>query len=288
MKHIVGFSGGIDSQACALWVRTHFPVEDVILLNTTAGDNEHPLTTAFVEEYSRTVFPVTVIDALMKDLWKTERFAETRGYNSEDILTFTKMIQVKGRPPSRKAQFCTEILKLRPQKRWVVENVAEEYERYTGLRREESHNRRNTPLREWCDYFDCYVNHPLFDWDKQRVFDFVLAANEPVNPLYSLGFGRVGCAPCINSGKDDISRWADRFPEMIDKIRTMEEVTGNTFFSPCVPGIKPRLSTRGKMDVFNWIDEVVEWARTDRGGRQFNILKGLDVPSCESRFGLCE
>ena len=79
-------------------------------MNTTAGDNEHPLTVAFVEEYSRTVFPVTVIDALMKDLWKTEGFAETRGYDSNDILTFTKMIQVKGRPPSRKAQFCTEIL----------------------------------------------------------------------------------------------------------------------------------------------------------------------------------
>ena len=29
-KHIVGFSGGIDSQACALWVRNRFPREDVI------------------------------------------------------------------------------------------------------------------------------------------------------------------------------------------------------------------------------------------------------------------
>lgn len=28
MKHIVGFSGGIDSQACALWVRQRFAPED--------------------------------------------------------------------------------------------------------------------------------------------------------------------------------------------------------------------------------------------------------------------
>jgi hypothetical protein len=40
MKHIVGFSGGIDSQACARFVLNHFPAEDVILLNTTAGHNE--------------------------------------------------------------------------------------------------------------------------------------------------------------------------------------------------------------------------------------------------------
>ena len=41
MKHIVGFSGGIDSQACARWVLNRFPVEDVILLNSDAGGNEH-------------------------------------------------------------------------------------------------------------------------------------------------------------------------------------------------------------------------------------------------------
>lgn len=38
----------------------------------------------------------------------------------------------------------------------------------------------------------------------------------------------------------------------------------------------------------NWIDEVVEWSRTDRGGRQFNILNQLERPACESKFGLCE
>ena len=288
MKRIVGFSGGIDSQACALWVRQQFQAEDIILLNTTAGGNEHPLTVAFVEQYSREVFPVTVIPSLIKDLWKTEHFAETRGFDSEAPLSFTKMIQVKGRSPSRKAQFCTEILKLRPQKRWIAANVTDDYERYTGLRRDESENRKNTPAREWDDYFDCYVNHPLFDWPKQRCFDSVLAAGEPINPLYSLGFGRVGCAPCVNSGKDDIARWADRFPEMISKVRKMEEITNSTFFSPCVPGMKPRRDGRGKISVYNWVDEVVEWAKTDRGGYQFNILRDLERPNCESKYGLCE
>ena len=45
MKHIVGFSGGIDSQAAARWVLNRYEPQDVILTNSDAGGNEHPLTT---------------------------------------------------------------------------------------------------------------------------------------------------------------------------------------------------------------------------------------------------
>ena len=283
MKHIVGFSGGIDSQAAARYVLDRYPKEDVILLNSDAGGNEHPLTTAFVEEYSRAVHPVIVVQPLVSDLWKTEGFAEnSRGIDGSEVLTFERMIEFKGRPPSRKAQFCTEILKLRPQKRWLLANVDDEYERYTGLRRAESANRKNTPIREWDSYFDCYVNHPLAMWDdKQACFDLI--KGEPINPLYSLGFGRVGCAPCINSGKADIARWADRFPEMIDKIREWEERSRFTFFPPCIPNNALRIDARGNLTKHNYIDEVVAWAKTDFGGLQFNILRDLDRPNCESK-----
>lgn len=278
MKHIVGFSGGIDSQACALFVRARFPAEDIILLNSNAGGNESPLTDAFVEEYSRTVFPVTRVAAIVADIWKTPGFAETKGFDGSEELTFAKMAKIKGRPPSRKAQFCTEILKLRPQRRWVDEHVEDDYERYTGLRRDESDPRKNTPLRAWDDYFDCYVNHPLAEWPKQRCFDSVRAAGEPINPLYSLGFNRVGCAPCINSGKDDILLWQQRFPEMIDKIRRMERETGRTYFAPMVPGLAT-----------NTIDQVLEWATTSRGGRQQDMFRvHVERPACESKYGLCE
>lgn len=288
MKHIVGFSGGIDSQACARWVLNRYPVEDVILLNTNAGDNEHPLTEAFIREYSEKIFPVVSVPNLIKDMWITEGFAESKGLNGDDPLDFTRMIELKGRPPSRKAQFCTEILKLRPQARWVRENIEDDYERYSGVRRSESEARKNTAIREWDDYFDCYVNHPLADWTKQMCFEFVRGHGEDVNPLYTLGSNRVGCAPCINNGKDDIRMWADRFPEMIDRIRERERRTGFTWFAPCVPGIRPRIDARGKLTIHNYVDEVVAWSRTDRGGRQFNILNTLERPACESRFGLCE
>lgn len=277
MKHIVGFSGGIDSQACARWVLNRFPVENVILVNSNAGGNEHPLTTEFVAEYSEKVHPVVAIIPLVSDIWKTEGFAETKGLDGSAELTFPMLIKIKKRPPARTAQFCTEMLKLNPTKRWILANISDEYERYSGVRRDESEKRKNTPLRKWDDFFDCYVNHPITDWTKQMCFDYVRQHNEPINPLYSLGFERVGCAPCVNSGKEDIKRWADRFPEMIDKLRGWEAQTGISFFPPCVPGA-----------LHNRIDEVVAWSRTDRGGKQFNIFNNIERPACESKFGLCE
>ena len=284
-KHIVGFSGGIDSQACARWVLNRYPAEDVILTNSSAGGWEDPLTMQFVADYSATVHPVTVCDAIIADVWETPGFAETKGLDGAAPLTMEGLVRIKGRPPSRKAQFCTEILKLRPQRRWIREAFGVggafdgcDYIRYKGVRRDESNTRRDTPLEQWDDYFDCPLVSPIFDWSKTMCFDYVKAHGEPINPLYKLGFNRVGCAPCINSGKADIVNWAARRPEMIEKVRGLEERTGRTFFVP--------VDRDGQI---NRIDEVVLWARTSRGGNQIKLLPiEDDLPACESKYGLCE
>jgi 3'-phosphoadenosine 5'-phosphosulfate sulfotransferase (PAPS reductase)/FAD synthetase len=280
VKHVVGLSGGIDSQAVSLWVRNRYGTEDVILLNSNAGGNEHPLTVAHIQQYSRDVHPVVVIRPELQDLWKTEGFAETKGLDSHEPLTFPRLAELKKRFPARKSQFCTYFLKIAPTVRWIQENLAgEEYIRYSGVRRDESEKRSDTPFQAWDDTFDCEVIHPIADWTKQMCFDYVKAHKEEYNPLYALGFERVGCAPCVNSGKEDIRRWADRFPEMIAKVRSWELRVGKTFFPPVI-----------KSGIPNWIDEVVAWSRTDHGGIQFNILKSAEFerPSCESKFGLCE
>jgi 3'-phosphoadenosine 5'-phosphosulfate sulfotransferase (PAPS reductase)/FAD synthetase len=287
-KRIVGFSGGADSQATALWVRQRFPAEDIILMNTNAGGNEHPITEEFIQWYSDNVFPVIRITALVRDLGgRGTRPGATKDrrdeFGDDAELTFDRLAYIKGRFPSRKAQFCTEHLKLAPQRRWCLENLEAhgiDYERYSGVRRDESQARKDRQEREWDDYFDCYLNHPIAAWTKAQVFDFIAQAGEEVNPLYRMGFGRVGCAPCINSGKEDINQWAIRFPEMIDKVREWEQKVGWTFFAPCVPGKE-----------INWVDEVVAWAKTSRGGKQF-FLPMIEVEvqagTCSSKYRLCE
>lgn len=284
MKRIVGFSGGIDSQAVATWALNRYPKEDVILLNSTVGGNEHPITVDFIKWFSENVHPVAVVDPIHADMWETPGFAEKRGFDSNAPLSFLDMIKIKGRPPSRKAQFCTEKLKLKPALRWMKENIGHdgkswkvEVTRYSGLRRQESDSRAATPPQEWDEWFECEVHHPIFDWSKQMCFDYVKHHGQQINPLYTMGFNRVGCAPCINSGRDDIRNWAKRFPEMIDKVRGWEKDSGRTFFAPLVPG-----------KATNKIDEVVEWANCSRGGKQYALEVLAPAPVCESKFGLCD
>jgi 3'-phosphoadenosine 5'-phosphosulfate sulfotransferase (PAPS reductase)/FAD synthetase len=287
MKHIVGFSGGIDSQAAARWVRNRFPAEDVILTNSPAGGWEDPFTVEWVAEYSETQHPVVVIPARIKDMWETPGWAEKRGFDGDAELTYELMATIKGRFPSRTAQFCTEKLKLVPQRRWIKEMFGpggvyqgEEFIRYTGVRRDESTKRKQSAFEEWDQWFDCQLLRVIADWTKQMCFDYVKAHGETVNPLYTLGFNRVGCAPCVNSSRDDIVMWHLKRPAMIEKIRGVEKRTGRTFFPPMVPGHK-----------MNTIDVVLDWALSlKRGGHEdqpaFPIL--LERPACESKYGLCE
>jgi hypothetical protein len=261
-------------------------------MNSDAGGNEHPLTTAHIRWYSEHVHPVVMVQAILRDLQGIgskdggtgERRAalEARfGGDPDAILTFPDLAFVKGIYPSRKVQFCTKILKLEPQKRWMADNLQDEaYIRYSGVRADESEDRKNLPEREWDDWFDCELVRPLISWTKLECFAYLKARGEEVNPLYKLGFSRVGCAPCINSGKDDVRLWAARFPEMIDKVRQWEKEVGRTFFAPCVPGKE-----------INWVDEVVAWSKTLHGGQK-TCLPFVEAEaasgSCSSKYGLCE
>jgi 3'-phosphoadenosine 5'-phosphosulfate sulfotransferase (PAPS reductase)/FAD synthetase len=284
VKHVVGFSGGIDSQACARWVLNRYPPKDVILLNSDVGGHEHPITTEFIEAYSRDVHPVTVVTPIVADLGgrcKAGAGGERRAkYAETDRLTFDVLAEIKGMFPSRKFQFCTEHLKLKPSHRWMKENITDKglsFVRYAGVRRQESERRKSKQAIEWDDYFACELHHPIIDWTKQMCFDYVQYHSEQVNPLYTMGFNRVGCAPCINANKTDILEWSQRFPEMIDKVRAWEKRTGLSFFrKPFEDGS------------YRWVDDMVEWAKTSRGGKQFSLLVLQEPAACDSDYGLCE
>ena len=155
--------------------------------------------------------------------------------------------------------------------------AGEAYARYSGVRRDESENRKDALYHLWDDYFDCDLYAPLVDWPKDWCFESAKRHGEKVNPLYALGFGRVGCAPCINSNKDDIANWASRFPEMIDKVREWEQRTKLTFFMPV-----------DRDGVTNDVDEVVRWARTRRGGKKVLLPMMTERSGCESKYGQCE
>ena len=73
----------------------------------------------------------------------------------------------------------------------------------------ESVRRSTMPEREFSDFYDGYVNRPLLHWSKERVFEFLSDRGVPPNPLYGLGYGRVGCFPCIHANKTELSLLPD-------------------------------------------------------------------------------
>ncbi len=286
MKRIVGFSGGIDSQACALWVRRRFPREEVLLLNADAGGNEVPVTTAWIAEHSRDVFPVVTVSAIVADWLERYSTPGTRhcdaaqGLDPQQPLTFELLAMLKGTFPFSGMRFCTEFLKAAPQRRWMRENLGDEgYERYSGVRRDESLARADTPFLQWDDYFDCDLHSPLADWTKEMCFAYVRAAGETVNPMYTRGAARVGCSTCVTSGKEEIRSWAAWFPQEVERVRAMEQRTGLPYF---------RFKVAGK-DA--WVDDVVRWAKTEWGGKQMllpMVENDAAAGTCSSKYGLCE
>lgn len=199
----------------------------------------------------------------------------------------------KGRFPSRKAQFCTQELKSRPLSRMLLDLIepgAGNVISWRGIRRDESQNRAKTPERErsaegW------WIECPIASWTAKQVFEFLANRNIEPNPLYRLGMKRVGCAPCINCSKDELLVTAQRFPHCIDIIREWEALVSeaskrgwSSFFTDSADGNEDDAAIFNRLR----IDQRVEWAKTSRGGKQYDLIRTIQPPGCSSVYGLCE
>jgi 3'-phosphoadenosine 5'-phosphosulfate sulfotransferase (PAPS reductase)/FAD synthetase len=142
------------------------------------------------------------------------------------------------------------------------------------------------------------VYRPLLHWSLEEVWAIHARYGLPRNPLYDLGFTRVGCAPCMMSRKEEIRRLARLKPERINLIRKAEVSIGNARgYSSFFQRDKVPLSQRtksfavGVMRVAS-IDDVVRWSSTARGGQQYLLdfdAETWDEPSsCAHNSGACE
>lgn len=87
----------------------------------------------------------------------------------------------------------------------------------TGLRREQSVTRADTPLLAHDDSHGLMKLNPLVDWSENDVWHYLRAYNVPVSALHAQGYPSIGCAPCtrpVQPGEDPrAGRWWWEQPE---------------------------------------------------------------------------
>lgn len=274
---IISVSGGKDSTALYLLAQELFGNTFLPVFADTG--NEHPVTVNYVRNLHHMASgpEVKIVKADFAKRLKAKGIEPTGN-------PFMDMMLWKGRAPSTKAQFCTEHVKLWPIRFYLDKHYPKEKYRwtmYTGIRAGESPRRAKMESESWNDFFDCKQVLPLLRYTTEHVFALLEKRGVPPNPLYELGFTRVGCFPCIHANKGELSNLPDW---AWDKIEEWENRLGRSWFpAGYLPGMP-----KGQIPK---ISEVREWCKTSRGGRQYNVFKQdspEDAPSCMTGWIQCE
>lgn len=331
-QHIVNMSGGKDSGACIELALMRDKPFRTVMADT---GNENAITWTHVQELDEQLrttgmSQVEIVRAdfseriarkrdLVQTKWREEGVDEAIVERALEVLQptgnpFLDMCIWKGRFPSRMAQFCTEFLKYEAIWQQVLEPALQTGPviQWIGVRRDESAARAKAPMWRTVRHEGLHrlvYFQPLIHWSGQNAIDFTRARGGPINPLYSQGMGRVGCFPCVNVNKIELSQISRRYPEAIDRISEWEAIValaskrGKVTFFPAkmtpqgaaLAREENRLKDQGlEVPDFTYptAKECAEWSKTDRGGRQNNWLMETEAEdeglSCSSQYGLCE
>jgi 3'-phosphoadenosine 5'-phosphosulfate sulfotransferase (PAPS reductase)/FAD synthetase len=266
---VCSVSGGKDSTAMALYLTRDLKLPDVRFVFADTGW-EHPDTYAYIK------------DVLAPLLGHIEWVGYPGGMRS--------LVTKKGTFPSRLRRFCTEELKVKPILRYLrqVEACGDSalVVNAVGIRAGESQSRSRMGEWEWNDTYDCDIWRPLIAWTEAEVIDCHKRHGLAPNPLYLKGASRVGCHPCIFQTKAQIAWFADHHAGQIGSLKALELALSvaaeepRAWFQSSTPG------PDGKYPLMK-ISDAIGWARTSRGGRQYQLFMPDTEPGCV-RWGLCE
>ena len=307
VQHLVSVSGGKDSTSVYLLALESGRDFKAVFADT---GNEHPATYEYIADLPhRTGGPPiqTVRADFTRQLAGHREFifkkwralgvdetivAEAAALNEPTGNQYLDLCILKGRFPSRNAQFCTSELKEFPIFRQALAPMlrAGPVLQWLGIRAEESTRRAKQPKFNRHES-GSMIWRPIFRWTLDDVWAMHRKHGLAPNPLYAQGMTRVGCFPCINCHKGELRAIAENFPEHIDRIAAWENVVARAskhqsanFFAPMKdPTDRDRPGTGSR------IHKVVEWTQTARGGRQFALFFDEQPGGgCSSDLALCE
>lgn len=327
MKILVAYSGGKDSQACLLWAVKLYGAENIEAVFCDTGwehpvTYEHIQKTTSELGVKLVTVKSKKYDGMIDLAEKKKRFPSTKARfctselkaipfidyvlnQTEHILVIQGIRALESYSRSNMSKQCTyfkyyfepyvsnertikHLESLNSLTSLQKAKLAKAKNRLSkGFQDEKFHSYRKKEVKKWAGLYSSDILRPVFEWTAQQVIDYIIENGQQPNTLYTEGFKRVGCFPCIMSGHKEVHEIIKRYPERFDTIMGHEKRIGSSFFK---------------------IDFVPEYAQTgkcNRTGKHFTT--GEDVKrylteknrtgdlfeddsqiSCSSYYHLCE
>lgn len=244
---VVTDSGGKDSTVCREIVRrAGIPYE--VQHNLTTADA--PQTIYYVREIFKQLELAGVPCSVNYPIYKGQR------------VTIWTLIQMKKFPPTRLQRYCCQICKedsyrdrfittgvrwaestKRKNNRGVFENFTRDPNKKIIMNNDNDEKRM---LFEICTLKGKRICNPIVDWQDRDVWEYIRCERLLVNPLYDMGFHRVGCLGCPMAGKN---RWIE-FRLFPTYERAYIRAFGKMLEVIHASGVKTKWKTPS--DVFSW------------------------------------
>ena len=107
----------------------------------------------------------------------------------------------------RDPDLCCAMRKIEPQ-RWALKDCDAWL---SGIRRDQTPQRANTPLVGWEDRYGVVKVSPLAAWTSEDIDAYVEEHDVPLNPLLAKGYKSIGCEPCTRPVSEDEDPRAGRW-----------------------------------------------------------------------------
>jgi len=231
MKYLIGYSGGADSQVALDIALQNYDDVEIIFIDTSL---EFP-------ETLDTVFRTAQIYQL------EIRFLRAAKTFEEYLDDFGGMY------PSWRRRWCQDRLKERPLRQYINTLLRGSLRREAqeeaggssqqscssppitvidGIREDESPARRKRNPMEPHRSGKWNIEHIVFDWGKEEIFNYLAKHRLPINPLYEMGYSRVSCWFCPFTPVADNRLLRSTHPEFYAKAQGWAAKYGRRFCYP--------------------------------------------------------
>lgn len=147
---------------------------------------------------------------------------------------------------------------------------------------------RKTEVFEYVKKWTTDIWRPVFDWTGVQVITYILDNGQKPNPLYYMGFSRVGCFPCIMCRLKEILLISKNQSSYIARLEQAEIEVGRTFFAPnYIPRRAATIVDPSTGKKIPSISDVTKYV--SRNENQVRLFpETIDTRSCMSAFNICE